>query len=254
MENFESFLCTELAFQKKENIFINFEKNIVVKFIEISHKGILEKEIWEKEKFEKQKKIAIFESDWLYKKAIIKSRLKAILGFANIIHGRHTIVKRIDQFTANNFLEENHLLGGTSAKYKYGLYVKKTSQMVAVATFSGTRKMTYDSLETKSIELIRFANLLETRVYGGLDKLMQYAVKDLAVNDIMTYVDTSWGGGASFEKIGFEAQIPSKKINLYFDLLTKKPQKLLDNNVNLLKMESFETIKYKLKCAEIGLK
>lgn len=246
MEEFELFLCQELAFQKKGEMYFHTQKKIVVKYIEISFKGILDKQTWENQPIEAYKKVAIFESDWLYKKDIVKSRLKASMGITANIHGRHTTVKRIDQATSYNFLEENHLLGSTSSKYKYGLFVKKTSQLVAVATFSGTRQMTHGIVPTKSIELIRFANLLKTRVYGGLNKLLQHAAIEWAVNDIMTYVDSSWGGGASYEKIGFVPQKNSKKIDLYFDIFTKKPTKLGKEPINLLKMDSFETTKYKL--------
>ncbi len=74
------------------------------------------------------------------------------------IFARKTASRRIPKSEYLPFLEENHLWGATSAKYAYGLYLKKVNRqqdvdgkaqpsdeseelLVAVATFSSKRKV-----------------------------------------------------------------------------------------------------------------
>ena len=139
---------------------------------------------------------------WLLHKSIVQSRILALLGQSQRIHGRKTTVCRIDSPTGSSFLETNHLQGAVSAKYQYGLFYN--SDLVAVASFSGGRKIMRDGVPYKSYELLRFANQCQHTVVGGLDKLIKHFVSNHHPDDLMTYADADWSDGRSYHKLGFE--------------------------------------------------
>lgn len=62
--------------------------------------------------------IHIFEDEWIYKCNIVKSRINSLLGLNNRIYARKCIVKNVISKEANIFLEENHIQGACSSKYK----------------------------------------------------------------------------------------------------------------------------------------
>ncbi len=128
-----------------------------------------------------------------------------------------TQVRRLDRPTTLHFLQNNHLQDPVLSKYKYGLFLPQRyfrvlrtpppaaeELLVAVATFARPRTFTRHGLPHQSYELVRFANLLNMTVVGGMDKLMQYFVRQHQPNDIMTYVDLEGSTGQSYLKLGFE--------------------------------------------------
>ena len=165
--------------------------------------------------------IHLWEDVWRQKTAIILSRLRALAGFSERIPARLTQVQRIDRPTTDRFLESNHLQVVTNVKYKYGLFLPARyfrvlsadfrleqadgpELLVAVATFSHPRQITRDGMPYRSVELVRFANLRDCTVVGGLDKLLKAFVSDFQPDDIMTYADRDWSDGQSYEKLGFQ--------------------------------------------------
>ena len=59
-----------------------------------------------------------------------------------------------------------------------------------------------------SIEIARFASVINTRVRGGLSKLLAAAKRKVATlgkKKIMTYVDTRLGSGTSYVSAGFKS-------------------------------------------------
>jgi hypothetical protein len=169
------------------------------------------------------KLIHIWSDLWQTKQEIIKSRIVSFLGKSDTIPARLTQVRRIDKKMADRFLIDNHLQSTVGAKLKYGLflpqrYFRVISQnylsthsiihsseiLVAVATFSNAKKIIRDGKEFRSYEMIRFANLKEITVVGGLNKLLKNFIKEQNPDDIMTYADGDWSDGKNYEKIGFE--------------------------------------------------
>ena len=139
---------------------------------------------------------------WVQKPEIILSRIKAKLGLARKIHARETQVARIDKAQAMNFQMTHHLQVALPGKYRYGLFLQ--GELVAVAVFSGGRKMKSLSAELRSFELLRFCHKTDLIVVGGLSKLLRSFEKEFSPGDIMTYIDRDWSDGKSFERIGFE--------------------------------------------------
>lgn len=173
--------------------------------------------------------VVIWEDYWLAKKEIVKSRLAAMLGVSAKIPGRLTLVRRINNATTAQFLEDNHLNGNVMSKFRYGLFLPKRyyrvlpegfvfdasaeELLVAVATFSNARIFEQNSEPFRSHELVRFASLLGTNVVGALDKLLNAFIREKSPDDIMTYADLEWSDGRSYKRLGFEERgsMPPRK-------------------------------------------
>jgi hypothetical protein len=147
------------------------------------------------------KLVYLWEDVWLNRPQQVIARIQSLLGVNKRLHGRKTVVKRINKPIADLFLNNNHLQGAVSARYKYGLILEE--ELVAVATFSAARKMNF-SENYKSVELIRFAVKAGYSVTGGLSKLIAGFAADLEPQDIMTYADRDWSTGDAYHRLGFQ--------------------------------------------------
>ena len=146
--------------------------------------------------------VHLWQDCWITKKEIVRSRIAALLGAYTRIHARQTTVKRISKDMVFGFFATNHLQGFVNARYNYGLFCGEI--LVAASSFSAGRKMTRNKTIGKSFELVRYANLLNHRVVGGLGKLIARFVKDVEPDDIMTYADLDWAWGAGYNALNFE--------------------------------------------------
>lgn len=156
--------------------------------------------------------IQLWEDIWYTRPAQVLSRISALLGKNQRIHGRKTLVISITQPEADVFLKKNHLQGSAKARHRYALVF--AGQFIAVATFSGKRKMTRKQGDYTSVELIRFATADGFTVQGGLSKLIKHLIKTILPSDVMTYADLDWSYGKGYTKLGFElaGQIPPAEI------------------------------------------
>ena len=146
--------------------------------------------------------IHLWEDVWATRKEQVLARLESVVGRNRKIHARKTDVVSISQKEADFFLSENHLQLSVGAKHRYALVVD--AQVVAVASFSGLRKMRHRGDGYKSAELIRFANLKGVTVIGGFTKLLQHFIRSHRPNDIMSYADRDWSMGKAYERSGFK--------------------------------------------------
>lgn len=195
------------------------------------------------------RKIFLWEDVWKTKQAICKSRILANYGISHRIPARLTKVRRIDKPTLDNFLNYNHLQVITNAKLKYGLYLPKQyfrvlpenikpegdEILLAVASFSNAKTIVREGKEYRSYELIRFANLLNFTVVGGLDKLLKAFISENNPDDIMTYADRDWSDGKSYETIGFERIGITPPQEFYYDeklMQRYYPNKLPEHSKN----------------------
>lgn len=145
--------------------------------------------------------IQVWEDQWIHRKEVIKSRLKALTGKSKTIYGRKTTISRIPNPVLVEFLATNHLNVPLKGKYKYGLFYK--NKLVSVASFSYPRKISFKEENLKSYELLRFCHLNGHLVTGGLTKLLNYFIKEVHPDHIMSYIDREWGSGKGFSKAGF---------------------------------------------------
>ncbi|MBQ9400565.1 MAG: hypothetical protein IJU27_08000 [Bacteroidales bacterium] len=135
------------------------------------------------------------------------------LGQLESVFARNCTVRRIPSDVAAAFLERCHRLGTASCRYRYGLFVNRSTggresalpegTLVAVATFSSPRTMKDGS---RSYEWVRYASLPDVRVVGGMGKLMEGFVSEVHPDDIMSYADASVSDGGVYRELGFEEE------------------------------------------------
>jgi len=158
------------------------------------------------------KHITLYEDEWRTKNELIISRLLVNLGKSRTIFARNCEVRTIDNHTAKTFLNCNHLLGHTSARYYYALYEVKGNKSsavipkepVAVASFSSPRPMNRDGEVISSYEWVRYASRRGVRITGGMGKLLNCFVNEQSPQEIMSYADRDWSEGDVYKKLGFK--------------------------------------------------
>lgn len=69
--------------------------------------------------------VQIWEDFWVAKEPQVLSHLASLAGKTTKIFARNTIVRRISKPVADAFLNLHHIGGSPSARYKYGLFIKK---------------------------------------------------------------------------------------------------------------------------------
>src|SRR5690606_11000221 len=144
------------------------------------------------------KGIHIDEDLWISNGAKLLSRLRVRAGYAHKIHARQTVVARIDKKTALSFQEAHHLQVPLPGKFRYGLFHKGI--LVAIAVFSGGRKLKDRHSSFRSYELLRICHRGEELVIGGLSKLIKQFEIEHRPGDIMTYADRDWWMGNAYER------------------------------------------------------
>jgi hypothetical protein len=211
--------------------------------------------------------IRVWEDIWHTKTDIVQSRIRAIFGISQRIPARMTKVQRIDKPTADAFLNHNHLQATVTAKLKYGLFlpphyfrifskslspsVTQSPLLVAVATFSGSKTIVRNGELYRSFELIRFANLLNCTVVGGMNKLLKNLIREQTPDDIMSYADRDWSDGNSYEQTGFEligTTIPQDFwVNWHtFERITGRQKITATNPDDFIEVQNVGNLKYLL--------
>jgi hypothetical protein len=178
--------------------------------------------------------IQIFEDEWIYKKNIIKSRIKNILNLTDRkIYARKCIVKTVDHKTTNEFLTKNHLQGSIRSSINLGLF--HNDEMVSLMTFGKPRGSMSSKNGKDRYELYRFCNELNTNVVGGASKLFRHFIKNSPkVSQIYSFSANEWIG-TLYEKIGMEYDSESK-ISYWYLKNNKRVSRHNYTKVKLVKM------------------
>lgn len=161
----------------------------IKKFQECAKKGIQLIQVWE---------------DWMINKPeIVRSFLQAKLGICyKTYFARKCEVREIDYQTANIFLEENHIQGKCSSNYRLGLYFN--GQLVSVMCFNKRSAVSGPKvLNDSEAELIRFCNLIGTRVIGGAGKLLRHYIRKFHPSLITSYSANDISNGRLYQSLGF---------------------------------------------------
>ena len=146
--------------------------------------------------------IHIFEDEYDYKKDIVLSRIKNLIGvYDNIVYARKCIIKEIDSKIKNNFLYNNHIQGSCNSKYNYGLYYD--NELISIMTFGNLRIALGSKSKENTYELLRFCNKLGYHIPGAASKLFKYFIKIINPNKIISYADRRWSKGNLYYKLGF---------------------------------------------------
>ena len=145
--------------------------------------------------------IHIFEDEWMFKKEIVKSRLKNILlKNSKTIFARKCNVKEINKEEASKFLNGIHIQGYINSKIKLGIFYKES--LVSVMTLGKERiALGNKNIIDDNYEILRYAT--NEMVIGGFGKLLSYFIKNYKPNKIITYADRRWSNGDIYKLNGF---------------------------------------------------
>lgn len=157
--------------------------------------------------------ITILEDEWMYKKNIVKARLKHILGvITDRIYARNTSVREIDNSSYKIFVEANHIQGYVPAKHRYGLF--HNGVLISVMAF-GKRRRALGSTKSAGYELLRFCSSI--LVVGGASKLFSFASRHMDLTNVVSYCDLRWGMGDVYRVLGFTNDGLTKPGYFYVD-------------------------------------
>ncbi len=133
----------------------------------------------------------IFENEWIEKKDIWKSTIKAKLKLNERIYARKCAIEEISVLEGKQFFDENHLQGGLNQGKHFGLIYE--DKLVACISYGKSR------YEKDVYEIYRYANLLNINVIGGFSKLLKFLPKP-----IISYANRRWSNGNLYLRNGFE--------------------------------------------------
>lgn len=129
------------------------------------------------------------------------------------VFARNCDIRRITKPVAAAFLEQFHSYGPAACRYCYGLFVRRRTgakegiftegEMVAVATFSASRKWLKGDKVIRSYEWVRYASRSDVRVIGGMGKILKTFIQEHHPDDVMTYAISEVSEGDVYRKLGF---------------------------------------------------
>lgn len=143
---------------------------------------------------------------------IMKTALeRQILGHAEkTYYARQTVVKLIAKDKAKKFLNKWHIDGYTPSRYTYGVFAKKSKELLGVAAFGLPQVPSYK--HQGLLELKRLGWRADVQVRYGISKIVSDIKKDL-VNEydgLITFSDNNIGQGKGYAKAGFSLLKESK--------------------------------------------
>lgn len=166
----------------------------------------------------------IFGYEWTHKRTIIESMIRNLLHKnINIIYGRNTDVKVVNNEEAYGFLDDNHRQGRCLSSINIGLY--NNNQLVSLMTFGKVRNTIGTSKGhslTNEFELLRFCNKLNTSVVGGASKLFKYFRENYSFSCIRSYSDVAHTSGNLYTILGFKPVKQSEPGYVWIDTKTDK--------------------------------
>lgn len=180
--------------------------------------------------------IHIFEDEWKFKKDIVKSRLKNILGITeNRVFARNCEIRLMTNDERSTFLENNHLQG--SVKSSINICLTYKGEIVSSMHFNKPRLGVGSSGE--HYELSRFCNKMDTSVIGGASKLLKFFYKTYGQIKLISYADKRWSEGSIYDTLGF-TQTRVNKPNYWYVINNKRVHRF-NFRKSMLRKEGFDT-------------
>jgi len=164
------------------------------------------------------KLITIFEDEWLFKKDIVKSRLKHIFGVDKSIriHTRKCEIFELTSLAKNEFLDKFHIQGKDNSSIKLGAFYENI--LVAIMTFSKGNIAKGSKIESGKWELNRFCSDSNYHAPGIASKLLTHFKRNYEWNEIFSYADQRWSDGNLYYKLGFKLQHITQPNYWYVDI------------------------------------
>ena len=158
--------------------------------------------------------IHIFEDEWTYKREIVLSRIKGLIGKSEVrIFARKCEIKSISERESADFINLNHLQGNVIASKRFGLYYQ--GELVSVMTFGALRRALGSKPITGEYEMYRFCSKAETNVIGAASKLLSRFILDSKPIKIISYADRRWSTGKLYRTLGFN-QVKNTGPNFWY--------------------------------------
>lgn len=149
----------------------------------------------------------VFGYEWSNHKEIVESMIRNRLGKnTHKLYARDLEIKEVSFDEANSFLLNNHILGQTSARIRYGLY--DGEELVSLMCFNKPRyTMGYHKEYSENTwELSRFCSLLNTNVVGGASKLFKHFLDSAKPDLVISFSSLSDTTGSVYEILGFKQE------------------------------------------------
>jgi mannose/fructose/N-acetylgalactosamine-specific phosphotransferase system component IIB len=154
--------------------------------------------------------ITIFEDEWLYKREIVESKLRNLLGVnvSKKIGARKCVIDPcISSKEARKFCETNHIQGYARCKHRIGLR-DRDDVLVALMTFAQPNRAKGRKVKEGSWELSRYCT--SQNVMGGASKLLKYFIQNIRPKHLYSYADKRWSAGDLYHSLGFNFTHESK--------------------------------------------
>lgn len=147
--------------------------------------------------------IHIFEDEYSYKKDIVISRLKNLLGvYDRVVYARKCCIKEVNDLDSRDFLNKNHIQGFCISSYRYGLYYD--NELISLMTFGSYRSALGRHSIDNEYELLRFCNKLGYHIPGAASRLFKHFIKTINAVKIISYADRRWSIGKLYRALGFK--------------------------------------------------
>ncbi len=159
------------------------------------------------------KLITIFEDEYIFKKELVISYLRNIMGIFNgeRIFARNCVVKDITPKESNIFIKQHHLMGAGRANIHLGLFHE--DELVSVMTFSNNDI----SRKSRTWDINRFVNKRDTKVIGSASKLFRHFITLMNPSEVISYADLRWGDGETYKHLGMTREKDSVSNYWYFN-------------------------------------
>lgn len=164
--------------------------------------------------------IHIFDDEWNFKKNIVLSRIKNLIGvYDKAVYARKCNIKNVSFEESRIFLDNNHIQGNCNSLYRYGLYYN--NELISIMTFGGYRKSLGRKNKQNEYELLRFCNKLGYHIPGAASRLFKHFVIDHNPLKVISYADRRWSKGNLYEKLGFKF-IKNTDVNYWYIIGDKR--------------------------------
>lgn len=188
----------------------------------------------------------LFSSEWKYKRDIMESIIKNLLGVTECrIYARKCVLKEVPWEESVKFLQDNHRQGSAVSKVRLGLYFE--DQLVSLMTFGKMRNSIGTGVEDLSDcwELVRFCNKKNTSVVGGASKLFKHFQEEYRLARVRSFSDRAHTRGTLYPTLGFKEVVRSDPGYVWVNVIDDRAY----NRVNAQK----QNIKKFLKDDDIDL-
>lgn len=148
--------------------------------------------------------IHIFGDEIMTSPNIIKDRIRMHISRPdNVIYARKCTLKLISSSDKKEFLEKYHIQGNIPSSINIGLFFNDI--MVSVMTFGKHRSSLGSMHVSGKYELYRYCTVENTRVVGGMSKMLKYFINEYNPVEITSYCCRRWSTlDNGYSKIGFQ--------------------------------------------------